>query len=150
MYSVADPILTRPLDPLLVLYTYHQYNSSVMKLQNNYRPKRSFVHSLGVGGWWSPIWGGCGLQFFGGGVSNFSGGGVVSNFLGGGGVVSNFLGGCLQFFRGSPIWGGVSNFFLGGRGGLRNTVNVRPVCILLECILVKHVAAQNITERFPK
>ena len=38
---------------------------------------------------------------------------MVSNFSGGG-VVSNFSGG----------------------GGLRNTVNVRPVRILLECILV--------------
>ena len=49
---------------------------------------------------------------FTGGVSNFSGG-VPPNFRGEGG---------LQFF------GGVSNF--------RNTVNVRPVRILLECILV--------------
>ena len=53
-----------------------------------------------------------------GGVSNFWG---VSNFLGG---VSNFGG--LQFF-----WGG--SLILGGG---RDTVNVRPVRILLECILV--------------
>ena len=58
---------------------------------------------------------------FSGGVSapNFGGGGRVSapNFRGEGGVCSKFWGG-----------GGVSNF--------RNTVNVWPVCILLECILV--------------
>ena len=45
--------------------------------------------------------------------------------------------GCLQFFG-----GGVSNFPGGsnfsGEGGVlhQNTVNVWPVCILLECILV--------------
>ena len=73
----------------------------------------------------------------------FSGGlGVVSNFLGvwspiflgegvwspifwGRGVVSNFSGRCLQFFRGCGL-----QFFRGDSN--RNTVNVRPVCILLE------------------
>ena len=98
----------------------------------------------GVWSWGSPIFRG---------VSNFSGGspifwgspiflGGVSNFWGGG--VSNFLGGQL---RGDPpiFWGG--NFFLisaffgdtppsGTRH--RNTVNVRPVRILLECILVRY------------
>ena len=95
-----------------------------------------------------------------GGVSNFSARGL--QFFWG---VSNFWGG-LQFFRGSPIFRGVSNFsgglqfwggliFFGGGNfflisalfgdtppplGTRhwNTVNVRPVRILLECILVKN------------
>ena len=64
------------------------------------------------------VWGG--LQFFGG-ASNFSG-----FFLGG--VVSNFSGG-------PPIFQ-VGLQFFGGGGLHRNTVNVRPVRILLECILV--------------
>ena len=58
---------------------------------------------------------------------------TVSLALGGGiftgrNEVSNFSGGGLQLFGGwgSPIF---------QRGGLRNTVNVRPVRILLECIL---------------
>ena len=76
------------------------------------------------------------ILFMGGGVSNFSEG--SSKFSG----VSNFSGGgFLQIFRGSPIFQGgpaifrgVSNFW----GGLLwNTVNVRPVRILLECILVR-------------
>ena len=67
---------------------------------------------LSTGGGLQYFVGGGGLQFFGGslifqGVSNFSGGSPI------------FQGG-LQFF------GGVSN---------RITVNVRPVRILLECIL---------------
>ena len=77
--------------------------------------------------------------FFGGGSSKFSGGGI---FLGG--VPPNFrrwvffLGGFLQIFGGGYFWGGCSRFcsnFSGG-GLHRNTVNVRPVRILLECILV--------------
>ena len=60
-------------------------------------------------------------------VSNFSGG--VLQILWGG---SPNLGGCLQFF------GGVLQIF-GGGGLHRNTVNVRPVRILLECILVLSV-----------
>ena len=82
----------------------------------------------GGGGWW------------------WSGPGGVSNFFGG---VSNFRGWGPQFFGGSPIFGGVSNFwgeglqFFGvGGGSLQispppETVNARPVRILLECILVK-------------
>ena len=65
-------------------------------------------------------------------------GGLVPGGSGPGGV-SNFSGGCLQFFGegvglqffgGLQFYGGVSNCF----GG--DTVNVRPVRILLECILV--------------
>ena len=106
----------------------------------DYRPKRSFgqgniftpvCHSLHRGGVPAPnfFWG-CLLQIFGGvPAPNFGGcllqifGGVPAPNLGG---VSapNFRGGCLlQIF-----WGGSSNF--------RNTVTVRPVRILLECILV--------------
>ena len=95
----------------------------------------------GPGGWSGPG----GLQFFGRsqifwGVSNFSGGSPI--FQG----VSHFSGG-LQFFRGSP------NFRVGGSPNfcqpLPDTVNERPVHILLECILVlnevthKPVLTQN-------
>ena len=60
----------------------------------------------------------------GGGSDPVGGGGVPPNFQGGS---SKFSGGVLQIF-----------FWAGGRGGVlhRNTVNVRPVRILLECILV--------------
>ena len=72
----------------------------------------------GVLGMVSNFLGGCGLQFFWGrgcGLQ-FVGGGVCSPIFQGG--VSNFSMGCgLQFFRGD------SN---------QNTVNVWPVCILLE------------------
>ena len=111
-----------------------------------YRPKRSFGQGNIFTGMCDSVHRGDlvpgGLQFFWGRCSIFRGEGAVSNFSGG-----------LQFFGGSPIFqGGVSNFlggggvsnFLGGspifRGGLhRNTVNVRPVRILLECILVSNV-----------
>ena len=66
----------------------------------------------------SPIFGGGGPPIFWG-VSNFPG---VSIFQG----VSNFSG-VSPIFRGSPIF----------QGGLhRNMVNIQPVRILLECILV--------------
>ena len=79
----------------------------------------------------------------GGSAPNFRGGvgGSAPNFRGwGGGWVvcllqifggvsaPNFWGGLLQIFGGGGV---VSNF--------RNTVNVRPVRILLECILVAFV-----------
>ena len=91
------------------------------------------------------------------GVSNFSGG-VSPIFRGG--VSPIFRGGCLQFFGGgvSPIFrgggwfsnfsGGVSKFFFlffsilfppknsSGMHQPPETVNARPVRILLECILV--------------
>ena len=52
-----------------------------------------------------------------------------------------FRGG-LQFFRGSPIFfGGLQFFGVGTRH--QNTVNVRPVRILLECILVGIFFAKN-------
>ena len=74
------------------------------------------------GGCLLQIFGGCLLQIFGGGAcSKFSGGCLLQIF--GGGACSKFSGGCLL-----QIFGGGSNF--------RNTVNVRPVRILLECILV--------------
>ena len=108
---------------------------------------KNSVHRRG-----SPILGG--LQIFG--VSNFSGGfsnflGGVSNFLGGSPNfwgVSNFSGGSLNlwgvsnFLGGPTFWGGfflISAFFGDTpppRTRHRNTVNVRPVRILLECILV--------------
>ena len=113
-------------------------------INRHYRPKRSLakviflqasVILLTEGGVVSNF-------FFGAGVSNFSGG-VVSNFSGG--VVSNFSGGWspiflggLQFFGGSPIFRG---------GVLRNTVNVRPVRILLECILVIVNFALTVSQR---
>ena len=94
----------------------------------------SVIHSVHRGG----------LQFFGG-LSKFSKGEGVSNFLGGLQIwgVSKFSGGLQIFGEGGwflQIFWGVSKF-LGGlqffRGGFhRNTVNVRPVRILLECILV--------------
>ena len=67
------------------------------------------------------------LQFFGGSPifwrSPIFQRGGSPNFWG----VSNFLWGVHQIFWGSPIF----------RGGLhQDTVNVRPVRILLECILV--------------
>ena len=111
-----------------------------------YRPKRSFGQGniftgvcLSTGGGYLQIF--RGVPFFGGGTSKFSEGvpffgGVPPNFRGGaflGGVPPNFRGGTskfsggyLQIFGGVPFWGGVP----------QNTVNVRPVRILLECILV--------------
>ena len=77
----------------------------------------------------------------GGACSNFSGGGACSNFSGGV-PAPIFRGGCLlQFFGG----GACSNF----SGGVpapyfRNTVTVRPVRILLECILVCLIISQQI------
>ena len=110
-------------------------------------------HALQVSPGGCLVLGGC-LQFWGG-VSNFFWEGSLI-FLGG--VVSDFLGG-LQLFLGGRVWlrgggwgevkGGPPNFFFefffyfcflwgytppGTRH--RNTVNVRPVRILLECILV--------------
>ena len=93
-----------------------------------------------------------GLQFFRGGLSNFLG---VLQFFGGGSPifqggfpifqgVSNFSGGSPTFLGGSPIFRGVGSLIFWGWGVKgdppgtrhRNTVNVRPVRILLECILV--------------
>ena len=107
----------------------------VSGIQCSYRPKRSF----GQGNIFTPVChsvhrGGVGCP---GGVSapNFRGGVcLVQIFRGegrgmsgpnlGGGVCSKFSGGCLL------------QIFLGGSSNFRNTVNVWPVCILLECILV--------------
>ena len=93
--------------------------------------------------------GGCLLQIWGGVVSapNFRGGGVCSKFSGGRVSAPNFRGGVCSKFQGgsAPNFGGVCSKFSGGcllqifGGGVsnfRNTVNVRPVRILLECILV--------------
>ena len=98
-----------------------------------YRPKRSF----GLGNIFTPV---CHSFCSQGGVWNFRG---VSEILGvwnfrgvseifGG--VSEIFGLCLKFSGGLKFLGGVWNF----RGGClhRNTVNIRPVRILLECILV--------------
>ena len=90
-----------------------------------YRPKRSF----GQGNIFTSV---ClstgGGVFFGGFLQIF--GGV--SFLRGGS--SKFLGGFLQIFGGVFFWGGVLP---------RNTVNVRPVRILLECILVIYCSCSN-------
>ena len=122
-----------------------------------YRPKRSFgqgnifrsvCHSVHRGGVCSKFWGGLSAPNFRGGVcSKFSGGGwgVCSKFSGveGRGVCSKFSGGSLSApnFRGgvcSKFLGGSAHNFGGGVSNFRNTVNVRPVRILLECILVFH------------
>ena len=94
-----------------------------------------------TGGGSAPFWGGvCSISSGGVSAPNFGGvsapnfqGGVSAPYFrgGGGGVCSKCSGGCLlQIFGGvsAPNFRGVSNF--------RNTVNVRPVRILLECILV--------------
>ena len=106
-------------------------------------------------GVWSPIFRGVsnflggwvrGLQFFGGGGLQFfrgspifQGGGL--QFFRGGGL--HFFRGCgLQFFGGLQFSGGWSPIFRGAPifgGSLRNMVNVQPVRILLECILVLKV-----------
>ena len=127
----------------------------------HYRPKRSFsqgniftpvchsVHRGGVpapnfrGGACSKFSGGCLLQIFGGGgvpAPNFRGG-ACSKFSGGpcskfsGGVPApNFWGVHAPNFRGG--WVPAPNFRGGGSSNFRNTVTVRPVRILLECILV--------------
>ena len=74
--------------------------------------------------------GGCLLQNFGGVCSKFLGGSAPNFFWG----VSapNFRGGVCSKFLWGGVWSrGISNF--------RNTVNVRPVRFLLECILVCNV-----------
>ena len=52
--------------------------------------------------------------------------------------VSNFFFGGVSNFGGSPIFLGGSPIFRGGERDVWNTVNVRPVRILLECILVNN------------
>ena len=85
----------------------------------------------------SPIFRVGGLQFFGWGVSNFSGG---LQFFGG---VSNFLGGLQKKFFFQIFFLFFSNFFSQNffwdahPRPPPETVNVRFVCILLECILVQ-------------
>ena len=71
----------------------------------------------------------------GGGCSKFGGGCLLGGclFFGGGGS-SKFSGGVF-FLRGC--------LFLGG-GLHRNTVNVRPVRILLECILVLYDSTERV------
>ena len=110
---------------------------------SNYRPKRSFgqgniftsiCHSFcsqGGGGVSGP--GGCSSKFSGGEVFLQIFGGVLPNFRGGSGPGGRFL----------QISGGSSKFSEGGvflqifGGDLHwNKVNVWPVRILLECILV--------------
>ena len=72
----------------------------------------------------------------GGVPPNFRGGVFLGGFLqifGGGSFLGGiFFGGFLQIFGGGLFWGGL----FGGGVLHRNTVNVRPVRILLECILV--------------
>ena len=80
--------------------------------------------------------GGCLLQISGGGLLQILGGGVCSKFSGGvsapnfrgGGVCSKLGGVSAPNFR-----GGVSPIFR-----IRSTFGLRPVRILLECILVFH------------
>ena len=99
------------------------------------RPKRSFGQGNVFTGICDSVHrGGQGLQTFGGGLPPNFRGGSSKFFLGGFppnlGVPPNFRGGFLQIFGGEVP----PNF----RGGClhQNTVNVRPVRILLECILV--------------
>ena len=70
-------------------------------------------------------------------------GGVPPNFQGVGGS-SKFWGGCLQIFGGALQFWGVSSNFSGGFSNFRNTVNVQPVRILLECILVSKCYNPNL------
>ena len=80
------------------------------------------------------------ILFMGGGSGP---GGYLQIFGGGSSKIWGW--GCLQFFgRGGPpiFLGGVPPNFRGGGGLHRNTVNVRPVRILLECILVCLSVAQ--------
>ena len=96
------------------------------------------------------------ILFTGGGVcSKFSGVCVCSKCLGGvcsklGGVCSKFSGGVsASNFRGwvsAPNFGGGCLLQIFGGGvcsNFRNTVNVRPVRILLECILVNIVIKET-------
>ena len=90
----------------------------------------SVIHSVHRGV--SEIFGGC-LKFWG--VWNFRG---VSEIFGG---VSEIFGGYLKFSGGLKFFGGCLKFWgvseiFGGGCLHRNTVKVRPVRILLECILV--------------
>ena len=71
------------------------------------------------------------LQIFGGGFLQIGGGGGVF-----------FWGGSSKFLRGSSKFSGGSSKFSGGVLP-RNTVNVRPVRILLECILVYDLFLQG-------
>ena len=93
------------------------------------------------GGVCSKFSGGCLLQIFRGvSAPNFRGGCLLQIF--GGVSAPNFRGGCLlQIFGGvsAPNFqGGTCSKFSGGVSDFWNTVNVRPVRILLECILVHH------------
>ena len=84
------------------------------------------------------------------GVSNFSGG--LQFFRAGWRVVClHFFAGGLQFFWRSPNFRGSSNFFfkffpkISSGIHLPETVNARPVHILLECILVQCVIINQIS-----
>ena len=63
------------------------------------------------------------------------------NFSGGVCLLQNFGGGACSKISGG---GGACSKFSGGVSNFRNTVNVRPVRILLECILVCTVLADVI------
>ena len=112
-----------------------------------YRPKRSFGQGNIFTGVCLSTGGGACSKFSGGRGGIFWGGVPAPNFRGG----VFFRGGCLlQIFGGVPAPNFRGGYFSGGyfwgggvpapnfRGGAlhRNTVNVRPVRILLECILV--------------
>ena len=88
----------------------------------------SFCPQGGVPAWSrggsAPNLGGCLLQILGGCLLQIFGGGVCSQISGG----------CLLQISG----GVVCSKFSGGVSNFRNTVNVRPVRILLECILLVH------------
>ena len=78
----------------------------------------------------------------------FTGGGVCSIF--GGVSAPNFQGGCLLQIFGGGRGGSAPNFRGwgsgpgGGSSNFQNTVNIRPVCILLECILVKTIITTRV------
>ena len=76
------------------------------------------------------------LQISGGEGSGPRGSSKFSGGVSGPGGFLQILGGVSPIFRGGSGPGGVPPNFLGG-GLHQNTVNVRLVCILLECILVK-------------
>ena len=130
-YIARRPVI-RPNYACMVAQLCHNHTGreTVLSLMYFYRPKRSFgqgnifrsvCHSVHGGGCLLLIWG-VPAPYFRGGVPalNFRGGCLLQIL---GGACSKFSGGgaCSKFW-------GVSNF--------RNTVNVRPVRILLECILV--------------
>ena len=99
-----------------------------------YRPKRSF----GQGNIFTSVCHEFCSRGGGGSAPNFRGGVSVPNFRGGGSAL-NFGGGVCSKFSG----GGCLLQILGGCLDFWNTVNVRLVRILLECILVEFISSRG-------